>query len=219
MGVVGKNSISWGGLAGAPEGATNLAPAAGHRWLGEMLTTAFGLSRQTSSCTSFTLRSMNLRKQSPGHRALRKGRVSLAHHYYLITTVCECRKPYFADAMCATAIASILREKRIWRDSTALCWVLMPDHLHILLQLGCNESLSHLMNRLKSVIAHAVIRRDCDTGRVWMRGFHDRAIRCEEDPWIVARYVLENPIRAGLVGTLEAYPFWDCVWERDVSTW
>ena len=49
-----------------------------------------------------------------------------------------------------------------------------------------------------------------------MRGFHDRAIRREEDLQTVARYVIENPIRAGLADTLEAYPFWGCAWEPDV---
>lgn len=162
------------------------------------------------------LAGMRSPRLSPGQRSLRKGRVSLAHHYYLVTTVCECRTAHFSDPTCAAAAASVLREVRIWRDSTPQCWVLMPDHLHILLQLGYSESLSHLMNRMKSVTAHAAIGSDRSRGRIWMRGFHDRAIRGEEDLQAVARYVIENPIRAGLVDTLDAYPFLGCAWEPDV---
>lgn len=157
---------------------------------------------------------MNPPDLSPGQCALRKGRISLAQHYYLVTTVCECRIAHFADATRAAAASSVLREERIWRDSMPQCWVLMPDHLHILLKLGSTESLSRLMNRMKSVTARAAIGGDRRRGRIWMRGFHDRAMRSEEDLQTAARYVLENPIRAGLTETLEAYPFWGCAWEH-----
>jgi putative transposase len=47
---------------------------------------------------------------------------------------------------------------------------------------------------------------------VWQRGFYDRAIRKEEDLLAVARYIVANPLRAGLVSQLSDYPFWDAVW-------
>ncbi|MFO1311380.1 MAG: hypothetical protein U1F41_04875 [Burkholderiales bacterium] len=49
-------------------------------------------------------------------------------------------------------------------------------------------------------------------GGLWQRGFHDHALRREEDIVDVARYVVANPLRAGLVGRIGDYPFWNCAW-------
>jgi REP element-mobilizing transposase RayT len=49
-------------------------------------------------------------------------------------------------------------------------------------------------------------------GRIWQKGFHDHAIRKEEDLRAVARYVVANPVRAGLVQSVRDYPHWDARW-------
>jgi REP element-mobilizing transposase RayT len=49
-------------------------------------------------------------------------------------------------------------------------------------------------------------------GGVWQAGFHDHALRKEEDMQAVARYVVANPLRAGLVTRLGDYPLWDAAW-------
>jgi hypothetical protein len=43
-------------------------------------------------------------------------------------------------------------------------------------------------------------------------GCHDRAIRQEENLPSVARYVVSNPVRAGLVVRTGQYPHWDAIW-------
>jgi len=86
----------------------------------------------------------------------------------------------------------------------------MPDHWHGLVQLGERDSLSLVMNRFKAFTAR---RLHCtQTGVVWDRGFHDRALRQEEDIRSVARYIVANPMRAGLVKTVLDYPYWNCIW-------
>ena len=47
---------------------------------------------------------------------------------------------------------------------------------------------------------------------VWQQGFHDRALRREDDLVKVARYVVANPLRAGLVRKYGDYPLWDAIW-------
>ncbi len=47
---------------------------------------------------------------------------------------------------------------------------------------------------------------------MWQKGFHDHAIREEEDLRAVARYVVANPVRAGLVQSVRDYPHWDARW-------
>lgn len=153
---------------------------------------------------------MHFAHDKPGLRALRKGRASLPHHVYLVTTVCHERRPHFVSAEQADPVVALLREDRLWRDSTALCWVLLPDHLHIVLQLGTSEPLSKLMNRVKSLTARAA--GIPGSMPIWMRGFHDRALRREEDLGAVVRYVSANPLRAGLVAVGQAYPYLGGTW-------
>ncbi|BAU72594.1 Transposase [Metapseudomonas furukawaii] len=50
------------------------------------------------------------------------------------------------------------------------------------------------------------------SGRLWQKGFHDHALRSDEDVKTVARYVVANPLRAGLVERLADYPFWNAIW-------
>ena len=87
-----------------------------------------------------------------------------------------------------------------------MAYVLMPDHLHWLLTLGQGRSLSVVVRAVKAVTAHQI------GGVVWQRGSHDRALRCDEDVQQVARYVVVNPLRAGLVRHLGDYPHWDAIW-------
>ena len=47
---------------------------------------------------------------------------------------------------------------------------------------------------------------------MWARSFHDHALRRDENLLTVARYIVANPIRAGLVRRVGEYPFWNAVW-------
>lgn len=148
----------------------------------------------------------------PGHRALRRGRCSLPGTPYLITTICAGRSPLFQEWTCASAVAATLAEARLWRDARLECWVLMPDHLHMVVTLG-KEELPQLMRRTKAVTSRAAnVSLGRNGGPVWARGYHDRALRHEDDLRVVARYVIANPLRAGLAAAVADYPYWDARW-------
>nr|ART39273.1 H491 [uncultured bacterium] len=88
----------------------------------------------------------------------------------------------------------------------------MPDHAHWLIELGTRDRLAQVVNRLKSASARAanpVLRR---RGALWAAAYHDHALRDEEDLRAVARYLVGNPVRAGLVAQVGDYPFWNAVW-------
>jgi REP element-mobilizing transposase RayT len=148
----------------------------------------------------------------PGHAALRKGRVSLAGQIYLITSTTYKREPWFADFNCAAAAARHFESVVPADQATLLAWVLMPDHAHWLLQLSDGSSLPLLVNRIKSASAREVNRLLKRSGAIWDVGFHDRALRRDEDVKVVARYIIANPIRAGLVKQVGDYPLWNVIW-------
>lgn len=143
---------------------------------------------------------------SPHGRDLRKGRVSLPGQVYHITTVTHDRQPIFAELRAARLLVQALRQAENRDGATTLAFVVMPDHLHWLMQLGDGKSLSRVVGAVKAVSAHAIGRR------IWQGGFHDHAVRQEEDLAALARYIVANPLRAGLVERVGDYPHWDAVW-------
>ena len=143
---------------------------------------------------------------------LRCGRVSEIGRIYLITTVTLDRVRLFEDLILARTAIAHLRHADAHGHSKTLAWVLMPDHLHWLVQLASGD-LSRLVAGFKAGSAASINRILQTPGqRRWQTGFHDHALRAEEDLPAIARYVIANPLRARLVTSVRAYPHWDAIW-------
>ncbi len=147
-----------------------------------------------------------------GSGALRKGRVSIAHNVYAVTTITANRAPIFNCFELGRIVVNEMRNLHQNGYLDSLAFVVMPDHLHWLFQLGDKESLSIVMKRFKGKSAMAINKSSNRAGAVWQPGFHDHGVREEDDLREFARYVIANPLRAGLVERIGAYPLWDAVW-------
>ena len=88
----------------------------------------------------------------------------------------------------------------------------MPDHLHWLVQLQADVSLAEVMQSVKAISSHGINTLSGSKASIWQKGYYDHALRREEDIKAMARYVVANPVRAGLVGSIMEYPHWDAVW-------
>ncbi len=154
---------------------------------------------------------MSIQSKAKGHRSLRQGRFSQENGIYLITSSTWQQTKVFAEWSYAYAAIKAFTQDKILKDTQLLCWVLMPDHVHWLIQLGQEQDLSALIGTMKSASARAV-RNAGYQKQVWRSGFYDRAIRREEDIATAARYIVANPLRAGLVERVGEYPFWDAIY-------
>ncbi|MEL1265357.1 REP-associated tyrosine transposase [Pseudoxanthomonas putridarboris] len=152
------------------------------------------------------------RMKSPGHAALRTGRVSLTGQVYLVTFTTKDRACLFADHEAACIMARAITDARLWYRSRLLAWVLMPDHWHGLVELGPMDSLSVCVQKLKSNTARVLRSKMPGFPDVWAPSFHDRALRSDENLLAAARYVIANPLRAGLTQSVRCYPYWNAVW-------
>ena len=148
-------------------------------------------------------------KHSASNR-LRKGRVSLAGQVYLVTFATHDRRRLFDNPQLAALFSKACTDSRLWQQATLLAWVLMPDHWHGLIQLGDNGELSPVVQRLKANTSKAVAIRGAP---VWQPGFHDRAIAGERTMHAAADYLSANPLRAGLVESIEHWPWRYAVWD------
>ena len=145
-----------------------------------------------------------------GHQ-LRRGRVSQVGNFYVLTAVVERRQRVFDDFHKGRLVVQQFRlaEESGWVRSMA--WVVMPDHFHWLVELR-SETLSKLMCRVKSRSSSALKQTFELEGRLWQRGYYDRALRSDGDLRKAARYIIANPLRAGLVKQVGDYALWDAVW-------
>ena len=113
--------------------------------------------------------------QPPHARDLRKGRYSQPGQIYLITTVTRDRQPVFVNLHAARILIRALREEQNLGRADTLAFVVMPDHLHWLMTLDEDAALSGVVRALKAITAKKL------GGALWQRGFHDHALRREED--------------------------------------
>jgi putative transposase len=88
-------------------------------------------------------------------------------------------------------------ERGLW---FARLWVVMPDHVHALVRLPLEGSLRRVVSDWKRwTVASA--------GMHWQRDFFDHRLRGDESERAKADYILQNPVRAGLVERAKDWPW------------
>ncbi|TDV29748.1 transposase [Stenotrophomonas sp. CC22-02] len=145
---------------------------------------------------------------------LRLGRHSRIGQTYLLTSVTQGRRRDFEDAAAAHVAMDVVRRIDAEGLTHSLAYVVMPDHIHWLVELRA-FSLNYIMQRFKSSSALRINRMLGRSGRFWQSNYHDHAIRSDESLFRHAMYVVGNPIRAGLATQLGEYPHAWCRWEMD----
>ena len=89
----------------------------------------------------------------------------------------------------------------------------MPDHLHLIVSVKGEESIIGLVQAFKSLATRESYRHGFK-GRIFQARFYDHFLRTWEDLEKHIRYVLENPIRRGLVRNSEDYQYCRCFLEK-----
>jgi REP element-mobilizing transposase RayT len=87
-----------------------------------------------------------------------------------------------------------------------LAYCLMPDHVHLLVEALKDSSDLRKFAKLAKQYSGAAYAQAARKP-LWQEGYHDHVLRHEEDAKQVARYILNNPARAGLVSTPRDYPY------------
>ncbi len=135
-----------------------------------------------------------------------RGFAYIGFHRYFLTFCTAGRTPCLRDeAIVRACVDEFLRaaEKHQF-EITAYC--LMPDHVHMLVE-GL-QAASHLPSF--AALAKQLSGYRCRLlvgDRLWQPGYHDHVLRDDECTSRVARYLLDNPVRHGLVQSIEDYQF------------
>ncbi len=148
--------------------------------------------------------------KEPPHRSnLRIGRRSEPRRPYHITKSLPLPASIpLTDERCATAIIDSIRWHQTEKHAHLLAFVVMPDHVHWLFVLGEVRTLAEVMRGFGKVTATAMNKVLDRSGPLWEEGYHDHAIRtAEEGALAVIEYIHNNPVRKGLCGKGEDWPW------------
>jgi len=106
-----------------------------------------------------------------------------------------------ADPPCAEIVAGAMNSfdgHRYRLDQ----WVIMPNHVHVLLAVNEGFALEGILQGWKSFTAHAINRHLNRHGQLWQRESFDHIVRSPAHLERFCRYIRENPAKAGRFGPL-----------------
>lgn len=125
---------------------------------------------------------------------------------YLVTLCLQGRRPLFTKPQLVHRLISLLGQTAQAHFFDVYAYCFMPDHCHLVL-CGLRPT-SQLSTFVRAFKGHATVAlRSFGLHTVWQHRFHDHVIRNHDDLRASAQYVLDNPVRAGLVKDPRDYPF------------
>ena len=131
---------------------------------------------------------------------------------YLITICTPDKRPLFDEPVLANIVVVALQEHVLPDRGPILAYCLMPEHLHALL-VATGDLLAWVRGFKATTTGRA--RRARLAGELWQRSFHDRRIPPSDSALRhVVAYILENPVRRGLVDRWDAWPHSWAAWEQ-----
>lgn len=148
----------------------------------------------------------------PHAHRLRTSRSSVAGGTYVCTCVVRDRETVLADLSLGRMVVDAMRTMDANGATSTIAFVVMPNHLHWMFVLGEHANLTATLQYMKQRSAHRINATTERRGRLWQRGFHDHAVRSDENLRALARYIVHNPVRAGVVRSLRDYALWDAMW-------
>ncbi|PJB05673.1 MAG: hypothetical protein CO126_03110 [Hydrogenophilales bacterium CG_4_9_14_3_um_filter_63_34] len=86
-------------------------------------------------------------------------------------------------------------------------FVVMPNHVHLLLTPQPGQVLGDILHGIKSWAAHQINKRLNLSGAVWQRESFDRVVRDDDEMRALAAYIRRNPVKAGLCGEEDGFRF------------
>lgn len=117
------------------------------------------------------------------------------------------RATVFHKAQDYEAFLSILAIAKARHPVKVLAFTLMPNHFHFVLEASHQNSLSQFMQWLMTSHVRRYHSHYGGTGHVWQGRFKSFPIQRDEHLLTVLRYVLQNPVRSGLVASMAAWPW------------
>jgi len=130
----------------------------------------------------------------------------VGHNFYFLTFCTRARAQVFVEDWPVDSALSQFRRTATLEGFSINAYCFMPDHVHLLVEaMRLDSDLTRFakLAKQRAGAAHALSGR----GRLWQEGYYERILRDDDAPRDVARYIIANPVQAGLVLSPTQYPY------------
>ena len=130
----------------------------------------------------------------------------VGRYRYSLRFSTHARQLRFADSAAVELVLSHCAQQASDEQFAIVVYCFMPDHVHLLIEgLADSSDCKRFIGRAKQ-FSGFYFSQQFGT-RLWQRYGYERTLRDDEATLVMARYILANPVRAGLVSRVEDYPF------------
>ena len=126
---------------------------------------------------------------------------------FFVTTKCSMGRLLLQSERNAMLFIEVLRSYVGTKKFRLHDFVVMPDHAHLLLTVGPDMTIERAMQYVKGGFSYRLKKETGYAGEVWQRGYSELRVEDERSFDEHRRYIAENPVKAGLVGSAEEFPF------------
>ena len=135
-----------------------------------------------------------------------RGFAYIGVYRYFLTFCTFKRRRFFVSSATVSRTLAQFRKTCAEEGFEILAYCFMPDHAHLLVEgLEDRSDLRHFSKLAKQRSGSVHARQVGEP--LWQEGYYDRVLRDGDDILMVARYLMNNPIRAGLVARVTDYPY------------
>ena len=124
---------------------------------------------------------------------------------YLVTTVVKDRQPLFGEHGCCQIVIDGISFLRTRLGHRVHAYVLMPDHMHLVVTPRDGGNVSQVMHSLKLYTSRQIGALLGSKGGIWQARFYERILRTPKDVEGALAYVHNNPVNARLAESPEDY--------------
>ncbi|MGA2570627.1 MAG: transposase [Terracidiphilus sp.] len=126
---------------------------------------------------------------------------------FFATTRTHMGRRLFQSDRNATLLIGVLRSCIAAHEFQIHDFVIMPDHVHLLITVHDQMTIEKAMQLIKGRFSYLVKKEHGYLGEVWQRGFSEVRISDEQSLQKHREYIAQNPVKAGLAEGPNEYPY------------
>jgi putative transposase len=142
----------------------------------------------------------------PGRNAIPSSILNPVRTFF-VTTGTSMGRRLLQSERNAGLLIDVLRSLVAERKFELHDFVIMPDHIHLLLTVKDGMTVEKAMQLIKGRFSHRLSHEFGHKGEVWQRGFSELQVMSRESLETHREYIGQNPVKAGLVISADEFPF------------
>jgi putative transposase len=126
---------------------------------------------------------------------------------FFVTTKTSMGRALLQSDRNATLFIDVLRSYVAAKKFKVHDFVVMPDHVHLLMTVSGDTSIEKAVQLIKGGFSYRLKKETGYTGEIWQKGFSEVRVNDKESFARHRQYIAENPVKRGLASSPEDYPY------------